>query len=137
MGLVIGLTCPRCRAEYAADPLFDGCSACRQAGLGVNLWPYYDETAVARTLTRAALAGRPWDMWRYAELLPVDPERRVALGEGGTPLTELRRLASRYGLARLYAKDETRNPTWSFKDRLAAVAVSKAVEAGSPVVLDS
>jgi len=137
MGLVIGLTCPRCGAEYAADPLFDGCSACRQAGLGVNLWPYYDETAVARTLTRAALAGRPWDMWRYAELLPVDPERRVALGEGGTPLTELRRLASRYGLARLYAKDETRNPTWSFKDRLAAVAVSKAVEAGAQVVLDS
>src|SRR5207247_6689825 len=54
-----------------------------------------------------------------------------------TPLTELRRLASRYGLARLYAKDETRNPTWSFKDRLAAVAVSKAVEAGAQVVLDS
>lgn len=137
MGVVIGLTCPRCGAEYAAEPLFDGCPACRHAGLGVNLWPRYDEAAVARTLTRATLAGRPWDMWRYVELLPVDPGRRVALGEGGTPLTELPRLAGRYGLARLYAKDETRNPTWSFKDRLAAVAVSQAVEAGAPVVLDS
>jgi threonine synthase len=137
MGVVIGLTCPRCGAEYGAGPLFDGCPACRRAGLGVNLWPRYDETAVARTLTRAHLAGRPWDMWRYAELLPVDPGRRVALGEGGTPLTELPRLAGRCGLARLYAKDETRNPTWSFKDRLAAVAVSRAVEAGAGVVLDS
>jgi len=122
MGVVLGLICPRCGAEYAAGPLFDGCPACRHAGLGVNLWPRYDEAAVARTLTRATLTGRPWDMWRYAELLPVDPGRRVALGEGGTPLTELPRLAGRYGLARLYAKDETRNPTWSFKDRLAAVA---------------
>ena len=137
MGVVIGLTCPRCGAEYGAEPLFDGCPACRHAGLGVNLWPRYDEAAVGRTLTRQSLAGRPWDMWRYLELLPVDPERRVALGEGGTPWTELPQLAGRYGLARLYAKDETRNPTWSFKDRLAAVAVSRAVEAGAPVVLDS
>ena len=129
MGVVVGLTCPRCRADYAAEPLFDGCPACRRAGLGVNLWPRYDEDAVARALTRETLAGRPRDMWRYGELLPVDLRRRVSLGEGGTPLTELPRLAGRYGLARLYAKDETRNPTWSFKDRLAAVAVTRAVEA--------
>jgi threonine synthase len=137
MGVVTGLTCPRCRAEYPAEPLFDGCPACRRAGLGVNLWPRYDETVVARALTRDALAGRPWDMWRYGELLPVDPGRRVTLGEGGTPLTELLGLARRYALARLLAKDETRNPTWSFKDRLAAVAVSRAVEVGAQVVLDS
>ena len=137
MGVIVGLACPRCGAEYAAGPLFDGCPACRRAGLGVNLWPRYDEAAVARALTRDALAGRPFDMWRYAELLPVDPGRRVTLKEGGTPLTELPRLAGRYGLSRLYAKDETRNPTWSFKDRLAAVAVTRAVEAGAGVVLDS
>src|SRR5262249_35017515 len=65
MGTVIGLECPRCGATYAAGPLFDGCPACRRAGLGVNLWPRYDEAAVARLLTRAGLAGRPWDMWRY------------------------------------------------------------------------
>jgi threonine synthase len=137
VGRVVGLTCPRCRAEYAAGPLFDGCPGCRRAGLGVNLWPRYDEDAVARAFTPATLAGRAWDMWRYAELLPVDPGRRVSLGEGGTPLTALPRLASRYGLARLLAKDETRNPTWSFKDRLGAVAVSSAVEAEAPVVLDA
>ena len=137
MGVIVGLTCPRCRAEYAAEPLFDGCPACRRAGLGVNLWPCYDEAAVARALTRETLAGRPRDMWRYGELLPVDVRRRVTLGEGGTPLTELPRLAGAYGLARLYAKDETRNPTWSFKDRLAAVAVTRALEAAASVVLDS
>lgn len=137
MGVVTALVCPRCGAEYPPGPLFDGCPACRRGGLGVNLWPRYDETAVARTFIRAKLAERSWDMWRYSELLPVDLGRRVALGEGGTPLTELPRLAGRYGLARLYAKDETRNPTWSFKDRLAAVAVSRALEAGARVVLDS
>jgi threonine synthase len=137
VGEVTGLVCPRCHAQYPPGPLFDGCPACRRAGLGVNLWPSYDEAAVTRTLTRDALAGRPWDMWRYGELLPIDPGRRVALGEGGTPLTELPRLGSRYGLRRLYAKDETRNATWSFKDRLAAVAVTRAVEAGAQVVLDS
>jgi threonine synthase len=137
VGVVIGLVCPRCKAEYAAGPLFEGCSACRRAGLGVNLWPRYDEATVARTLTRDALTRRPWDMWRYGELLPVDPGRRVTLGEGGTPLTELPRLASRYDLGRLYVKDETRNATWSFKDRLAAVGVTRAVEAGAAVVLDS
>src|SRR5262245_51239104 len=137
MGFVTGLSCPRCGAGYAAEPLFDGCPACRRAGLGVNLWPRYDGAVVAKTLTRDSLAGRPWDMWRYGELLPVDPARGVALGEGGTPLTELPRLAGRYGLARRYAKEQTRNPTWAFKDRLAAVAVSKAVETGARVVLDS
>jgi threonine synthase len=137
MGVVIGLSCPRCKAEYDAGPLFDGCPACRRVGLGVNLWPRYDEAVVARSLARDTLAGRPWNMWRYSELLPVVAGQRVALGEGGTPLTELPRLAGRYGLGRLYVKDETRNPTWSFKDRLAAVAVTHAIEAGTRVVLDS
>jgi threonine synthase len=137
MGVVISLICPRCEAEYAPGPLFDGCPACRRAGLGVNLWPRYDEAAVGRTLNRDALAGRAWDMWRYGELLPVDPGRRVALGEGGTPLTVLPRLAARYDLSRLYVKDETRNATWSFKDRLAAIGVTHAVDVGAAVVLDA
>jgi threonine synthase len=137
MGVVISLICPRCEAEYAPGPLFDGCPACRRAGLGVNLWPRYDEAAVGRTLNRDALAGRAWDMWRYGELLPVDPGRRVALGEGGTPLTVLPRLAARYDLSRLYLKDETRNATWSFKDRLAAIGVTHAVDVGAAVVLDA
>lgn len=137
MGVVTGLRCPRCDAEYPPTPQFDGCPACRGRGLGVNLWPVYDDEAVAKTLTRASLAERPWDMWRYAELLPVGPEGRVTLGEGGTPLTELPALARRHKLARLYGKDETRNPTWSFKDRMAAVGVTKAVEVGARVVLDA
>jgi len=50
MGVVTALVCPRCGAEYPAGPLFDGCPACRRGGLGVNLWPRYDETAVARAV---------------------------------------------------------------------------------------
>jgi threonine synthase len=72
-----------------------------------------------------------------ASCCPSIPGRRVALGEGGTPLTELPRLAGRYDLSRLYVKDETRNATWSFKDRLAAIGVTRAVEEGADVVLDS
>lgn len=141
MGGVTVLRCPRCLADYAATPLLDGsllegCPTCRRTGLGVNLWPIYDEETVAQTFTPARLAQRPWNMWRYAELLPVATDRQVTLGEGGTPLTELPALARRHGLGRLYAKDETRNPTWSFKDRMAAVAVSNAVEAGARVVVD-
>jgi threonine synthase len=67
-------------------------------------------------------------IFRYRRLLPLPPAiRPVSLGEGNTPLLHLQRIGAALGLDRLFAKDETRNPTWSYKDRLAAVAVSAAV----------
>jgi len=66
-------------------------------------------------------------MWRYPELLPVNRRARISLEEGGTPLHRSRRLGERLGLQHLYLKDETRNPTGSFKDRGSSVGVSKAV----------
>ncbi|HBY92681.1 MAG: pyridoxal-phosphate dependent enzyme [Ardenticatenaceae bacterium] len=73
-------------------------------------------------------------MWRYAEVLPINPDHAVTLQEGGTPLVELPRLAARFGIGRLWLKDEGRNPTASFKDRLASLIVSRAKEVGAPVV---
>ncbi len=75
-------------------------------------------------------------LFRYRDLLPIDPRTEpVSLHEGGTPLIPAPALAERIGAARLLVKDETRNPTWSYKDRLAAVAVTKAVEVGSDTVV--
>ena len=83
-------------------------------------------------ITRETFAGRSWNMWRYRELLPIlDITKVVSLGEGGTALWKSKRLAKILGLKNLYLKDETRNPTWSFKDRGSSVGVSKAMEIGA------
>jgi len=76
-------------------------------------------------------------MWRYLDLLPVAPDDVTTLGEGGTPLVPAPRLAARLGLRELHLKDESRNPTGSFKDRLAAVAVSVARGMGMRVITGS
>ncbi|MEM3544401.1 MAG: threonine synthase [Nitrososphaerota archaeon] len=71
---------------------------------------------------------RPRGVWRYHELIPVDPSRRVTLNEGGTPLIECKKLSRWAGLKKLYIKFEGVNPTGSFKDRGMTVAVTKALE---------
>jgi threonine synthase len=82
---------------------------------------------------RRALAGRPWTLWRYRELLPLaDFEARVDLGEGATPLLRLRRTP--IAGAELWIKDEAGNPTGSFKARGLSLAVNRARELGAPGV---
>ena len=76
-------------------------------------------------------------IFRYRPLLPIAQGPVVSLHEGGTPLLPLPRLGGRHGLPRLFVKDESRNPTWSYKDRLAAVAVTKAVQEGRDTVVVS
>ena len=76
-------------------------------------------------------------LFRYRSLLPVSGGPLVSLGEGGTPLVGLPRLGAEVGLPGLLLKDESRNPTWSYKDRLAAVAVTKAVQQGRRTVVVS
>jgi len=71
-------------------------------------------------------------LWRYRHLLPARSTPPVSLGEGATPLVHLERLGRRLGLPRLYAKDESQNPTWSYKDRLCSTAVTHAVAIGGP-----
>ncbi len=90
------------------------------------LFARYDLDAVRNHFRPADLAGRRPDLWRYAEVLPISPARSVSLGEGYTPLVESSHLAARAGVHRIHIKDEGRNPTGSFKDRGATVALSRA-----------
>jgi threonine synthase len=132
---VRGLDCLRCRTRFDAAPMFAGCPRCREEGTAVNLTVALDLEplrGVTRERFSAGAGGR--GLWRFRDLLPVDGGRPVTLGEGGTPLVHLERLGRRLGVPRLYAKDESQNPTWSYKDRLCAVAVTHAVETGARVV---
>lgn len=96
---------------------------------GAPLVAHYHLMEAARTLTREALATRPRTMWRYGEVLPSDGER-VTLGEGYTPLLHVKSLGRKYGLENLYLKDESLNPTGTFKARGLAMAVARAAELG-------
>ena len=94
----------------------------------------YDLSLVAATLTREAIARRAPGIWRYLELLPVDAVPTRALPVGATPLLVADRLAPTLGVDRLWLKDDTRNPSLSFKDRPAALAAARAVEFGVPAL---
>src|SRR5262249_55231625 len=95
----------------------------------------YDYDAVAAALDRDAIGSRPRTMWRYRELLPIDGEPTVGLHVGCTPLIKADRLARALGVAELYVKNDAVNhPSLSFKDRVVAVALSKAVEFGFQTV---
>jgi threonine synthase len=123
------LVCTRCDKQHRLDAVHNLC-AC-----GAPLSVRYDLEEAARQLQRAALPHRRRDLWRYEEVLPLQDNRhRVSLGEGGTPVLELPRLAARLGVRRLLLKDESLNPTNSFKARGMALAVSRALELGIGVL---
>jgi threonine synthase len=82
-------------------------------------------------------AGSDRGLWRYGDLLPVNTAEGISLGEGGSPLHRLERAGRGIGVNHLFGKDETRNPTWSFKDRLACLAVSSAKKMGAKVIVSS
>lgn len=86
-------------------------------------------------ISRKKLERRRGGVWKYRELLPVRERQIITLGEGCTPLIKARRLGDEIGLKNLYLKDETRNPTNSFKDRLMTVGISKALEFGAKAVV--
>jgi len=124
------LECSNCGATYAHDRLMTTCPAC-----GKVLFARYDLKAAAETMTTPRLASRPWNLARYAEILPVqDSASAPWLGEGGTPLHEAPILGRAFGLARLLIKDEGLNPTGSFKARGLAMAVARARELGATTV---
>ena len=133
MSHLIGLACIRCGASFGIEPRFDGCPECR-AQAPANLTPRYDIDAAARTLSAESLGDRPTDMRRYRELLPPDVQDAATLGEGGTPLLHCGRYGRRLGLERLFLKDESQNPSGSFKDRLAFTALAMAGRFGARAV---
>ena len=132
---VLGLECLRCHALFEGSRLFTGCPRCREQGAAVNLTVKLDLGPLTGLGPDQLAPGHgPRGLWRWSALMPVRADRPVTLGEGATPLIHLERLGRRLGLGRLYAKDESQNPTWSYKDRLCAVAVTHAVESGARVV---
>jgi threonine synthase len=90
----------------------------------------YDYLTLGRDLP-SLLSGRPFDLWRYRELLPISsPNADLAMGEGGTPLIRGNSLGMMLGCPNIWIKDERQGPTASFKDRQAAVSIAALKEAG-------
>lgn len=130
MSSPIGLKCIRCSKAFPLSAYAKGCDDCSRAGVGANLTVAY---AGLPPLTRGDLRAEPRSMWRYAALLPASAAEAVSLGEGMTPLVRVDKL----GIGPLFLKDESRNPTWSFKDRLASAAVTMARKLGAKVIASS
>jgi len=123
MSFVNGLKCRECGREFPKQPIA-GCDDCF-APLEVD----YNYEAISRVLTREAIAKRPQNLWRYRELLPIERDPIVGLATGATPLIRASRLGRLLGLEQLYIKNDSVNfPTLSFKDRVTAVAINKALE---------
>ena len=119
------IACPRCGNRFPLSRLLNLCPC------GSPLLVRYDLKAASAGLIKSALRDRAPTLWRYREVLPVqDDANLVSLGEGFTPLIEAKTLASELALKRLWIKDESQNPTGSFKDRGLSVAVSRAKELG-------
>ena len=122
--------CVRCGKEYEATPNLTNCEC------GGILDIIYDYDFIRAHLTKQTLAQRTErSMWRYRELLPVEPETPAPpLRVGWSPLYEAPRLAAQLGIAKLWVKDDGLNPTASLKDRASSMAVAKATEAGAKVI---
>jgi len=124
------LECTECPSRVAAGALATTCPEC-----GMPLRARYDLERVRESLARDALAARPGGLWRWRELLPLsDPARAVSLGEGSTPLLPAPRLGARLDVPELFIKDESQNPTGSFKARGMSVAVSMARALGARAI---
>ncbi|HEV7534666.1 MAG TPA: threonine synthase [Acidimicrobiia bacterium] len=124
MTFIKQLTCRECGRAYEVAPLHvcEWCFGPLEAA--------YDYDAIAASVTREKIARGPSSIWRYADLLPADRDGAVDLGAGFTPLVRAERLAGALGLGELWIKNDTLNPTNSFKDRVVAVGLSKALEFG-------
>ena len=127
MPFVNGLRCRECGRAYPAEALHV-CEYCF-GPLEVT----YDYDAIKAATTRDTIAAGPASIWRYANLLPAQNDGAVDLGAGFTPLVRADRLAAELGLGELWLKNDTLNPTGSFKDRVVAVALARARELGFKV----
>ncbi|MCH8205715.1 MAG: threonine synthase [Chloroflexi bacterium] len=119
------MTCLRCREcarEYPVEAL-NVCEFCFGP-----LEVAYDYDKIARTVSRDRIANGPVTMWRYDDFLPVDAERAVDIGTGFTPLIRAKNLGRILGLEHLYIKNDSVNPSFSFKDRPVSVTTTKALE---------
>jgi threonine synthase len=138
MSGAIGLLCVSCGARFQLGAMHEGCPSCATDEFRSGLTPEYDYEAIRRELGDGPLEEPGIGIWRYRRLLPVhDASHEVSLGEGSTPLLSMPALAREAGAGEVWVKDESRNPTWSFKDRHASVTISKARELGAGMVMAS
>lgn len=129
MSFVIGLECRECGEKYPESPqhVCDSCFG--------PLEVQYDFAAIKKVLNREKIASRAGNLWRYCELLPIGGEPHIGLYSGYTPLVRAHRLGAALGVKELYIKDDSVNhPTFSYKDRVVSVAISKALEFGFDTV---
>jgi threonine synthase len=124
MTFISGLRCRECGRAYEVAPVHvcEWCFGPLEAA--------YDYDAITASVTREGIEKGPASIWRYADLLPTDRGSAVDLGAGFTPLVRAERLGGALGLPELWIKNDTVNPTNSFKDRVVAVGLSKALEFG-------
>ncbi len=129
MSFVNGLICRECGHEYPKEPIHvcEFCFGPLEVG--------YDYKSIKKKLTKSKIQERDCNIWRYKELLPIDNDPTVGIQVGYTPLIRADKLASVLGVNELYVKnDSVCFPTLSFKDRVVAVALSKAKEFGFETV---
>ncbi len=125
------LVCTNCGKGYSIDEINTYCLDCQ-----APLFTVYDLKSLRQDIQREDFTRRKWGMWRWHELLPVHlPENAITLGEGDAPLLQLPNLGEELGLSNLYVKDESANPTGSFKARGISAAISKAKELGIDKVI--
>src|SRR5271163_408285 len=127
VSFVTGLRCRECQRAFPAEALHV-CDYCFGP-----LEVAYDYERIAAAVSREGIEAGPRSIWRYRDLLPVDDAAPVDLGAGFTPLVRADRLAAELGLGELWIKDDTANPTGSFKDRVVSVALTKARQLGFKV----
>jgi threonine synthase len=121
MAKVLGLRCRECGTEFELQATHV-CEMCFGP-----LDVVFDYAALKKTVTRERIEQGPPTMWRYRDLLPIEDSMPVvSLGEGFTPLVKADRLGAELGLRNLYLKNDSMNPTNSFKDRVVSVAISWA-----------
>lgn len=129
MTRVTGLQCRECGESYPKE-LIHACSLCF-GPLNVA----YDYEKIKQIISRKSIESRPNTLWRYKDLLPVENDSVIIdIGAGFTPLLKAENLGEEFGLKEVYLKNDSVNPSFSFKDRPASVALSKAIEFGAPAV---
>ena len=125
MSFATNLRCRECHREYplAALHVCDFCFG--------PLEVTYDYDGIRKTVSRKRIDAGPASLWRYRDFLPCDPEAAIDIGAGFTPLIHAKNLGRVLGLPNLYLKNDTMNPTWSFKDRVVTVAATRARRAAT------
>ncbi len=124
MRFASALRCRECGRQYPLDPIH----VCEWCFGPLEVWYEYEKMTGA--VTRESIARGPHSIWRYKDLLPVEGDNLVDINAGFTPLIKADRLGKALGLENLYIKNDCVNPTYSFKDRVVAVASTRARELG-------